>query len=88
MRSLRKLLVLLSMVVVISMLSMGVAFAHPVGAEDAFTANGLNNRAPVGSNALDPDFPGGFNGFFNDSNAFDAIAANPLCPAHHPQNDD
>ncbi len=90
MRSLRKLLVLLSMVVVLSMLSMGVAFAHSSGAEAAFTANSLDNSAPVGSNALgldpQPDpHPGEFNGFFNGSNAVNAIANNPLCPAHHAQ---
>ena len=71
MRSLRKLLVLVSMVVVLSMLSMGVAFAHdvPGGA-----------TAPVGSNISDSGLE---NGFGNpNSNAFVAIARNPRCPLH------
>ncbi len=70
MRSLRKLLVLMSMVVVLSMLSMGVAFAHdaPPGV-----------TAPVGNNIAET---GRTNGFLSDSNALAAIARNPLCPLH------
>ncbi len=79
MRSLRKLLVLVSMVVVLSMLSMGVAFAHPGGAEAAFTANGLDNGAPVGSNAATEGLTNGF------GPAFGPIGNNPLCPLHHAQ---
>ena len=77
MRSLRKLLVLVSMVVVLSMLSMGVAFAHPSGAEHAFAANGLDNSTPVGSNASAAGLANG--------NFIGVFANNPLCPAHHPQ---
>ena len=77
MRSLRKLLVLVSMVVVLFMLSMGVAFAHPSGAEAAFTANGLDDSAPVATHVSATGFAkGNFNGVFD---------GNPLCPAHHPQ---
>ncbi len=83
-RSLRKLLVLVSMVVVLSMLSMGVAFAHPSGAEHAFVNNGLDNSAPVGSNFFDPTHPGMFKGF-DIGNAVAGITRNPLCPLHHAQ---
>ncbi len=84
MRSLRKLLVLVSMVVVLSMLSMGVAFAHTAGAEHAFNANDLDNSAPVGANCLNPDFPGECKGF-DIGNAVAGITNNPLCPLHHEQ---
>ena len=101
MRKVRTLLVLLSLVVAFSMLSAGAALAHPGGAEDAFTANGLDNNAPVGSNILsgcadgDPGSQGAINGFgagedCADNPNFDnpavvAIAKNPLCPLHHAQ---
>ena len=88
-RSLRILIVLASTFAMVLVLNVGVAFAHPGGAEDAFTANSLDNSAPVGSNigpAAATDHPGFVNGFQNsNSNAFNAIAGNPLCPLHHPQ---
>ena len=92
-RLLRRLTVFVGVLGVVMALNVGVAFAHSTGAEHAFTANGLDNSAPVGSNALgidpQPDpHPGQFKGFFNSSNAVNAIANNPLCPAHHAQHVD
>ncbi len=86
-RLLRRLIVFASVLGVVMALNVGVAFAHPAGAEHAFTANGLNDSAPVGSKALDPAHPGQFKGFVT-GNAEAAIANNPLCPAHHDQDDD
>ncbi len=71
MRRIRILASLIGMIMLFSVLSAGVAFAHtvPGGA-----------TAPVGSNISDSGFE---NGFGNpNSNAFVAIARNPRCPLH------
>ncbi len=55
------------------------AAAHP-DQSDAGLANALGNTGPpVGSHISDRGLEKGFGG---DSNAFDAIAHNPLCPLH------
>lgn len=56
------------------------AAAHPDQSDDGI-ANAESNGAgaPVGSHIAEEGF---INGFASDSNAFDAIAKNPLCPLH------
>ena len=83
MTKLVRLLILMSMLVLLLALNVGVAFAdHPVdGAIDAGAFR------PVGNHLVGdvPGEPGFENGFGNtNSNAFTAIANNPLCPLHQP----
>lgn len=86
--SIRLAIVLGSMVILVLALNLGVAFAHEPHDSGGGTAKN-DDSAPVGSNILPPDQSinpggaGGLNGFLNpNSNALDAIANNPLCPAH------
>ncbi len=99
MRRVRTLLVLLSLVVVFSMLSMGVAFAVHDGPSPAF-ANAPSERpspSPVGSHLIaggvdNAGAQGAINGFgwdFDDP-GFDftnpgviALGNNPNCPLHY-----
>ncbi len=78
----KKLVSAMILALLLSVMFVGTAFAHPDGAEDAFTANELDNSAPVGSGPANPNTDGLTKG---NGKALDAIANNPLCPAHHPQ---
>lgn len=99
MRRVRTLLVLLSLVVVFSMLSMGVAFATHDGPSPAFgdDVSEAPSPGPVGSHLLAPGpegpaAPGAINGFgFDFANpgpdftnpATAAVVNNPNCPLHY-----
>ena len=75
MTKLVRLLILMSVLVLLLAMNVGVAFASNTGPG---TENGPS--APVGSNISTQGF---VNGFVNpNSNAFTAIANNPLCPLH------
>ncbi len=79
-RLLRRLIVFASVLGVVMALNVGVAFAHP----DAPGLVPLDESAPVGSNISAAGLENAFVGNPN-SNAFTAIANNPLCPLHpHP----
>ena len=88
----RKLVLLVVLALMIFTLSVGVVFAHDdigLGGTDNAESHGAGRPVGdhlIGDGAVEGDVPGepGFeNGFQNpDSNAFDAIANNPLCPLH------
>lgn len=82
MTKLVRLLVQMSMLILLFTLNVVVAFAdepHDNGGGIA-TAEGAGAGAPVGSNISDQGFENGFGN--ENSNAFGAIANNPLCPLH------
>lgn len=88
-RSLRKLIVFASMLVLMMAMSTGVAYADHGGNSPHFEDTTAETAtAPVGSHLLAPGAPGSpgaENGFDNpNSGAFDAIAKNPNCPLHYP----
>ncbi len=78
-----KILVLFgSLMLLLFVMSVGIASAdEPHDASDGRGTQALDDSAPVGSNASDEGLSNGFNDNDN-SNAVDAIANNPLCPAH------
>ncbi len=80
MKAKTKILVLfVSLVLLVFAMNVGIASAD--GPHLGDDTNGLDDSAPVGSNASDEGLSNGFNDNDN-SNAVDAIANNPLCPAH------
>ncbi len=84
MRRVRILASLIGMIMLFSVLSAGVAFAHPVGAEHAFTDHGLDGSAPIGSHISGPGFANGP----GVGPASGPVGNNPLCPRHHDQHVD
>ena len=79
MRRVRILASLIGMIMLFSVLSAGVAFAHSDGAEDAFTNHA--HLRPV-ARAVDPTGPGWANGVGPTGPGFKGITNNPLCPRH------
>lgn len=73
-----------SLVLLVFAMSVGIASAD--GPHLGDDTNDLDDSAPVGQRIVgedEPGHPGSENGFDNEkSNAFDAIANNPLCPLH------